>query len=130
MTDQQTLPEWVRALGDVLRETFGAPPPDMDASDEWAQDIMGALEQRGWSLASIPSQEPRGLDEAWREAEAVLERLAHGGQWELRVGHFTPSNEYWADGSYLEMYTESIVTIGPTPAAALLALAARLGASE
>lgn len=62
---------------------------------------------------------------AWKRAESAL--AARASLYELRVGRWSEAKDYWAEGWYLGISTDSpthgLSERGPTPAAALHALA-------
>lgn len=139
-----TLPERVRALLGQLTEDCGPGPwhgkesGDRAAYSWWLENAAGdssfpepddvaTLFNALLSLASIPSQEPRGLDEAWKAAEAALrEELTFSLTRAIRPvdegvdpTYYATATRPWSGGAVFQVS-------GPTPTAALLALAERL----
>lgn len=84
-----------------------------------ARAILAALTNDGWHLTNETT-----LDEAWRAAEAALPE-----GWRLEVGTSGVIVGYFADALRRKSDAEWAIqerTLGPTPQAALLALAEKL----
>lgn len=78
-----------------------------------------------YPLAELSLEERAlALEACWLACE---DALREHDLWELRIGKWGPADDYWAEGWHTDMDVgHGITTRGPTPAQALLSLAAKL----